>query len=71
MDVEGDPNIMGKDVGSDQARKKSTYPALIGIDASRIKAKEAIDKAIAFIEHFDHRADVLRELALYAITRTK
>jgi geranylgeranyl diphosphate synthase type II len=71
LDIEGSEETLGKTFKSDLTNHKSTYPALIGIDASRIKAKEAIDKAIAFIEHFDHRADVLRELALYAITRTK
>ena len=71
LDIEGSEEVIGKTSKSDLANHKSTYPALMGIDASRKKAKESIDQALAAIGHFDHRADPLRKLAHYTITREK
>ena len=35
LDVEGDPSLIGKPVGSDEARGLPTYPALAGLDGAR------------------------------------
>ena len=32
LNVNGDPALLGKSVGTDQLRLKSTYPSLLGID---------------------------------------
>ena len=32
LNIDGDPAAMGKAVGTDAYRKKSTYPALLGLD---------------------------------------
>jgi len=37
----------------------------VGIDESKVKIKELTTKAINSLENFDHRADPLREIALY------
>ena len=43
LNVEGDRKLMGKDTGSDTKRGKVTYPALVGMDASRKKARELVE----------------------------
>ena len=47
LDIEGSEEELGKDIGSDEAKGKSTFPAIIGLDASRRRAAELIDDAIA------------------------
>jgi geranylgeranyl pyrophosphate synthase len=71
LDIEGTEEIIGKTSKSDLTNHKSTYPAIMGVEASREKASESIENALAAIGHFDHRADVLRQLAHYTITREK
>jgi farnesyl diphosphate synthase len=47
LDVEGDPALIGKPVGSDQARGLSTYPALVGLEAARRRVLELHTAALA------------------------
>ena len=71
LDVEGDPNVMGKNTGSDQARSKSTYPALIGIKQSKQFAKKLVNKALKALDYFDNKAHPLRAIAYYIVDRKK
>lgn len=69
LNVEGDRKVMGKGTGSDAQRGKITYPALMGLDASRGKARELIAGALSAISHFDDRALPLRRIASYIMER--
>ncbi len=69
LNVEGDRKLMGKGTGSDAKRGKATYPALIGINASRKKAEELVEGALSAIVNFDQRAQPLRMIAAYIIKR--
>lgn len=69
LDVLGDTEVIGKPQGSDSARGKPTYPALVGIDESRRLAGLHRDLAIDALAGFDQRADVLRALARYVVDR--
>jgi farnesyl diphosphate synthase len=40
LDVEGDEALLGKPVGSDQARGLPTYPALVGLQAARQRVQQ-------------------------------
>lgn len=71
LDVEGDPNVMGKDVGSDQMRNKSTYPALLGIEQSKKFAKKLVNDALKALDYFDNKAHPLRAIAYYIVDRKK
>ncbi|MBN1827867.1 MAG: polyprenyl synthetase family protein [Deltaproteobacteria bacterium] len=70
LDIVGDQEALGKDVGSDEAKKKATYPALYGIDASRREANRLVEESLKTLERFDHRADPLRMLARFIVERT-
>ena len=71
LDVEGDPNVMGKNAGADQARNKSTYPALIGIEQSKQFAKKLVNNALKALDNFDNKAHPLRAIAHYIVDRKK
>ncbi|MBI4211769.1 MAG: polyprenyl synthetase family protein [Deltaproteobacteria bacterium] len=69
LDIEGTEEEIGKDVGSDVDAHKATYPAIIGIEAARIKERCLVDEAISALAIFDDKADPLREIAKYIVDR--
>lgn len=71
LDIEGDTELLGKTTGADVARGKVTYPAAVGLERSRQAANEMVNDALAALEGFDDRANPLRSLANYIITRKK
>lgn len=71
LNIEGDPDIMGKSAGTDQMHKKGTYPALLSITKAKEMAEELIDNALINIDMFDNKSDPLRAIALYTIHRNK
>ena len=69
LDVEGDPALMGKTPGSDAAKNKMTYPALLGIARSRDAAREHVESSLESLAGFDVRAEPLRAIARYLLVR--
>lgn len=70
LDITGDKESLGKDIGSDIDKDKATYPALFGLEESRRKAEELVEEAIASLRDFDERADPLRGIARFFVERT-
>ncbi len=70
LDVVGEQEVLGKDVGSDQARGKATYPALLGLQAARERAVELRDLAIEALVPLGEAAEPLRQIAHYIVDRT-
>ena len=71
LDIEGDSATLGKTAGKDVAQDKATFPALIGLEASRARLQElraAMDDALA---PFGERANGLAELGRMAIERDR
>ena len=71
LNIEGNAKIMGKNVGSDQIRLKSTYPLVLGMDHSKKFAKKLVSDALKALEDFDNKAHPLRAIANYVIDRKK
>ena len=69
LDIEGTTEEIGKDAGSDQARGKATYPAVIGLSAAKDEAKAMMDEAFAALSLFGDSAEPLREIARYIVDR--
>ncbi len=69
LDIEGTTEEIGKDAGSDEARGKATYPAVIGLAAAKQEAKAMMDEAFKALEIFGSEADPLREIAAYIVKR--
>ena len=71
LDIEGDSATLGKTAGKDQAQDKATFPALIGLAASRARLLElraVMDEALA---PFGERASALAALGRMAIERDR
>jgi geranylgeranyl diphosphate synthase type II len=65
LNVEGDRRVLGKETGSDAARGKVTFPALIGLEESRARVAALIREALYALAFFDDRAEPLRQIARY------
>ncbi|NJC87900.1 MAG: polyprenyl synthetase family protein [Desulfuromonas sp.] len=70
LDIVGNQDELGKDVGSDQARGKATYPALLGLSEARRRAEGQRDLAVASLEPLGANAEPLRAIARYIVDRT-
>ncbi|MBW2060352.1 MAG: polyprenyl synthetase family protein [Deltaproteobacteria bacterium] len=71
LDIEGDPEQMGKKVGVDQARGKATYPRVVGRTRSREVAQEMVAQGQAALAEFGVEAEPLRKIAAYLLMRRK
>jgi geranylgeranyl pyrophosphate synthase len=71
LDYEGKTEETGKPVGIDQERGKATYPALIGKESAREKAKALYNDALAALEDLDCPTDLLAALARMLVFRVK
>jgi geranylgeranyl diphosphate synthase, type II len=69
LNVEGNPEKLGKAAGSDLRKGKLTFPGILGLDRSKVFAKQVIDQALGAIARLDSRADPLRAIAGYVINR--
>ncbi len=71
LNVQGDPEKMGKAAGTDVLKDKLTFPAVMGLGQSKAYAKELTDQAIDALDRFDGKADPLRAIAGYVINRDR
>ena len=71
LNVEGNPALLGKAVGTDEIRQKNTYPFLMGLEKSKSFAKELVTNALRAIAPFDSKADPLRAIANYIVQRNR
>ena len=69
LDVEGDAALLGKRQGADLALNKPTYPALLGLDEAKNRARQLHDEALDSLASLDERADPLRGLSHYIVDR--
>jgi geranylgeranyl diphosphate synthase type II len=69
LDVTSTREQLGKATNKDASRGKNTYPALLGLDASRAEAQKQLELAMESLSSFDSRADGLRNLARFIISR--
>ena len=74
LDVVGDTATLGKRQGADQQLGKSTYPALLGLEQARKKARDLIDDARQSLKQLAEQSldtSALEALADYIIQRNK
>jgi geranylgeranyl diphosphate synthase type II len=70
LDVTSSSEELGKTAGKDAKVKKATYPALYGLEASRVKAQELVESALEDIAEFGEKAENLRNLARFVVQRS-
>jgi farnesyl diphosphate synthase len=69
LDIEANTETLGKAQGADIAHNKVTYPALLGLRGAKQMATELIEQALDSLSDFDDKAEPLRWMANYIITR--
>ena len=69
LDVEGTTEQLGKTAGKDQQQQKATYPAIHGIEASRVRAQALIAEADTALHGLGPRAEPVRALAQFIFDR--
>ena len=70
LDAVGDEKSLGKPVGSDAAKEKTTYVSLAGLEKSRVLAQDKAAQATAALAGWSGTdARLLRGLAVYMIAR--
>jgi geranylgeranyl pyrophosphate synthase len=69
LDVLGDVSTLGKATGADSERAKPTHPAVIGIEASQERVRLLHTQALDALSPLGTRADLLRALADWLLSR--
>ena len=69
IDIESPSSVSGKDQGSDITKDKTTYPSLVGLDESRMRAKELANQAKKILLPITKNTDNLIKLADYIVSR--
>ena len=69
LDVTQTSEKLGKSAGKDVTAKKATYPAVIGLNESRIEAKRLTRQAHNSLSIFGAKAETLHALANYLLER--
>jgi len=69
LDLESPTQTLGKPQGSDLAHQKLTYPSLLGLTESKTLAHTLIEEAIATLTDLSDKAQPLRDLAHFILTR--
>lgn len=69
LDVESSTEVLGKKQGADAAQGKSTYPTVLGLRGAKQMANDLIEQALKALEFFDSKANPLRWIAEYIVTR--
>lgn len=69
IDIESDTETLGKPQGADEARGKSTYPQLLGIEGSKRHVHAYFQEAQSELSIFGKEADLLRELSAFIVRR--
>ena len=71
LDISASSEHLGKTAGKDEAQGKVTYPAVVGHTKSLAIAKELTEKAVDELSTFGDEADLLRQLAVELLSRSK
>ncbi len=71
LDVVGNPEEMGKSMGSDVKKNKNTYPSINGLDAAYRRLDEVTSKAVESIGEYYDNAEFFRDLVLRLAKRKK
>jgi farnesyl diphosphate synthase len=69
LDAEGDAAATGKPVGADAAAGKATFVSILGAERARSQARLLGEQANGHLEAFGRKADPLRWMTEFVITR--
>ncbi len=61
--------VLGKAAGTDRDKGKLTYPAAVGLEASKSEAEKALDRALGHLCQLEGETTVLEEIARACVVR--
>ena len=70
LDVTSTTIALGKTAGRDVALGKSTYPALMGVEAAKARAERLVGDGLSALEHEKMLTHELSQVANFIVTRT-
>ncbi len=70
LDATGDEEAAGKRLGKDDEAGKATFVSLLGVERARQQAEMLVEQAIDHLREFGDEAQLLRDIARFAIERT-
>lgn len=71
LDVEGDATKAGKALRKDADAGKATFVSLLGLSAAKARSQDLLADATAALAPYGNKAQTLRDLAHYIVTRDK
>ncbi len=69
LDLEGDPELMGKTLHKDNTQNKFTIVRRFGIEEAKKRAQTLTEEAVSTLQIFGKKAEILQELAYFIIQR--
>ncbi|WP_458412550.1 polyprenyl synthetase family protein [Schinkia sp. CFF1] len=69
LDIEGNEEKLGKHVGSDEEKAKSTYPKLLTLHGAKEKCQDHLQQAKVWLDKADINKALLLEIADYIVNR--
>ena len=69
IDIESPSSVSGKDQGSDVEKDKPTYPSIVGIENSKVRAFDLAKEAKEKLQLLERNTDNLCKLADYIVSR--
>jgi len=70
LDVTSSSEAMGKPTGADAAAGRHTFPAVLGLEASRVRARTLVEEALATVRPLEPVPGPLAALARYSVERS-
>ncbi len=71
LDVTADFATLGKQIGADEREDKLTYPRLLGIEKSQVRAEKLVETAVELLEETTAGGERLAALARFIIERDR
>ncbi|MDB5489718.1 MAG: farnesyl-diphosphate synthase, partial [Reyranella sp.] len=69
LDIEGNPEELGKTTGKDAAAGKATFVSILGVERARAQAGMLARQAAAHLEPFGEAADLLKQATDFVVAR--
>ena len=69
LELESTSRVLGKSTDSDRRKRKVTYPACFGAAQARKDAKTLTNQAVRHLRPFGEKAEVLKGIADFFVTR--
>lgn len=71
LDTVGSEKDLGKKVRKDAEAGKATFVSILGVERAREQARILADQAVAHLDLFEEKADLLRDMARFVVERQK